>query len=213
MHSDSATLEKLHHLSKQVDEFKNETDQAKKIATRKQIEVDAVLVQSREIAYIDQLTHLPNRQLIVRELQSEVLRASRYKTPFTISMLDVDHFKRINDANGHLAGDETLKRVGQVLREHIRHPDLAGRYGGEEFLILLPNSDTHAASEQAARLCSLIRDMNIPFGETVLSVTVSIGIAEFRHDSDSWDSLLNRADTAMYEAKSSGRDRWIVASS
>lgn len=203
--------DKMDKLSKQVEVFKNETESAKKLAKRKEVEVSGIMAQANEISQVDMLTLLPNRRQVLRELQSEVLRAQRYNTPFTISILDVDHFKKINDTYGHIAGDEVLRYVGQLLSEQIRHPDLAGRYGGEEFLILLPNSNALAAAEQAARICKQIREAVIPIQKHVVRVTISIGIAELIHKTDNWESILNRADAAMYEAKSSGRDRWVIA--
>jgi diguanylate cyclase (GGDEF)-like protein len=204
-------LDRVDRLSKQVEVFKNESETAKKVARRKEVEVIGIMAQANEITEVDTLTLLPNRRKILHELHDEVRRAQRYNTPFTISVVDVDHFKKVNDNYGHLAGDEVLKHVGQMLSEHIRHPDLAGRYGGEEFLILLPNSNSLAAAEQASRLCKHIRESVIQIPKHVLQITVSIGIAEFRNASDSWEDLINRADTAMYEAKSTGRDRWVVA--
>lgn len=204
-------VDKMDRLSKQVAVFKNESETAKKLAKRKEVEVSGIMAQANEISQVDVLTLLPNRRQVLRELQSEVLRAQRYNTPFTISILDVDHFKKVNDSYGHIAGDEVLKYVGQMLSEWIRHPDLAGRYGGEEFLILLPNSNAPAATEQAARICKQMREAVIPIQKHVVQVTFSIGIAELVHKTDTWETLLNRADIAMYQAKSSGRDRWIVA--
>jgi diguanylate cyclase (GGDEF)-like protein len=212
INSSPKLMDKVDRLSKQVEVFKNESETAKKVARRKEVEVIGIMAQANEITEIDVLTLLPNRRKILHELHDEVRRAQRYNTSFTISVVDVDHFKKVNDNYGHLAGDEVLKHVGQMLNEHIRHPDLAGRYGGEEFLILLPNSNALAAAEQASRLCKHIRESVIQIPKHVLQITVSIGIAEFKHETDTWEDLINRADTAMYEAKSSGRDRWVLAS-
>jgi len=151
--------------------------------------------------------------MIVRELQSEVLRVQRYNNPLSISVVDIDHFKNVNDTYGHQVGDEALRQVAYQLRDHIRHPDMAGRYGGEEFLILLPNSDSKAAAEQASRLCRQVRETDIQVDGNTLALTISIGIAQFRNGEDTWETLLNRADNAMYEAKTEGRDRWVVATS
>jgi len=208
---DSVYLETLDRLTKQVKLFRIESDFTKKLARNKQVELEAVMVQASEVAQIDALTFLVNRRMIVRELQSEVLRAERYNNPLSISVVDIDHFKDVNDTYGHLVGDESLRQVAYQLRDHIRHPDMAGRYGGEEFLILLPNSNSNAAAEQAARLCKQVRETAIEIEDHVLNITISIGIAQFRNGEDTWETLLNRADTAMYEAKNNGRDRWIVA--
>jgi diguanylate cyclase (GGDEF)-like protein len=148
--------------------------------------------------------------MIIRTLQDEVLRVARYPAPFSISVVDVDFFKKVNDSYGHLVGDEVLRHVAYQLRDNVRHPDMVGRYGGEEFLILLPNTDSKEGAEQAARLCKCVREAQFPVGGQNLKVTVSIGVAQFQPGVDTWDSLLNRADTAMYEAKKKGRDRSCV---
>jgi diguanylate cyclase (GGDEF)-like protein len=126
-------------------------------------------------------------------------------------VVDVDHFKKVNDIYGNLVGDEVLKHVAYQLRDHIRHPDLVGRYGGEEFLILLPSTNANEAAEQAARLCKFVREAQVQVNAQLLRVTVSIGVAQYMPGIDTWDTLLNRADSAMYEAKNKGRDRWAVA--
>ena len=209
--SDPAVQQTIERLNRQVKMFKVESESAKKIARNKQIEMESVMIQAREVAQIDALTFLFNRRMIVRELQDEVLRAERYNNTLSISIIDVDKFKLVNDTYGHPVGDEVLKQVACQLRDHIRHPDTVGRYGGEEFLILLPNSDAKAATEQAVRLGKEIREMVVTIKEHELKVTVSIGIAQFKAGVDTWDTLLNRADNAMYEAKNSGRDCWFVA--
>jgi diguanylate cyclase (GGDEF)-like protein len=214
VNSDSAFHEVVERLNKKVKLFQIESEVTKKIARNKQIEMEGVMVQAQEVAQTDALTFLLNRRMIVKELQDEVLRAERYNSMLSISVVDVDHFKVVNDTYGHPVGDEVLRQVARQLRDHIRHPDIVGRYGGEEFLILLPSSDSSAAAGQAMRLCKQVRETIIPINnkEHTLSITVSVGIAQFQHGVDTWDTLLNRADNAMYEAKNNGRDSWVVAS-
>lgn len=209
--TDSSLQKIIQRLNRRMKMFQVESESAKKIARNKQIEVEGIVTQANELAQVDALTFLPNRRMIVRELQNEVLRAERYNTPFSISVVDVDFFKKVNDNYGHLVGDEVLRHVGYQLRDHIRHPDLAGRYGGEEFLILLPNTASAEAAEQAARLCKYVRETRVQVNSHILSVTISIGVAQFRNGEDTWDTLLNRADNAMYEAKNGGRNRLFVA--
>jgi diguanylate cyclase (GGDEF)-like protein len=209
--TDKSVHEIIQRLNRRVAMFQVESESAKKIASNKQKEVEAVVAQVDELSNVDALTFLPNRRMIVRRLQDEVLRAQRYNTPFSISVVDVDFFKKVNDAFGHLVGDEVLRHVAYQLRDHIRHPDMVGRYGGEEFLILLPNTASADAMEQASRLCKRVRETEVPVNMHILKVTISIGVAQFRPGVDTWDSLLNRADTAMYEAKKKGRDRWAAA--
>lgn len=197
-------------LRKQVKLFQLESEHSKKLARNKQIEMEAVLAQAEEVAHVDPLTFLPNRRTIIKDMQSEVMRAERYHSLFSISVVDIDNFKAVNDTYGHPVGDEVLRHVAIHLRDGIRHPDVVGRYGGEEFIILLPNSDKKAAAEQAARLCRELRDKKIQLKDEEIHVTISIGIAEFRLGEDSWHSLLKRADNAMFDAKNQGRDRWVV---
>jgi len=207
----SSLQEIIEHLNRRAKMFQLESESAKKMATNKQTEVDGVMAQANEISLVDALTFLPNRRRIIRELQDEVLRAERCGTRLSISMADVDFFKNVNDTYGHLTGDEVLRHIGYTLREHIRHPDIAGRYGGEEFLILLPNTVSAQAGEQAERLCKYVRETKVNANDHIISVTISIGVTEFRRGVDTWDSLLNRADHALYDAKKKGRDCWVMA--
>lgn len=209
--TDTSLQKIVQNLKEEVKVFQAESEFIKKFAHNKQIEINAIMAQANELSHVDALTFLPNRRLVVRELQSEVIRAERYNSQLSISVADVDFFKKVNDTHGHIAGDEVLRHVAHQLRDHIRHPDLVGRYGGEEFLILLPNTNAIEAAEQAARLCKYVRETSVQVNDQVLSVTISIGVAQFQHGVDTWDTLLNRADNAMYEAKKNGRDRWTVA--
>ena len=199
---------------KLLDDFQKletEYEKTKRALEIREIEVKAILAQAHELANTDVLTFLPNRRKIVSSLQEEVIRSDRYGTPLSISILDLDHFKLVNDTYGHTAGDEVLRSVAARLRNYIRHPDTIGRYGGEEFLIVLPNSEMQAAAEQASRLCQQVRKLRIDVNENVLSMTISIGIAQFRVGQENWEEFLHRADEAMYKAKNAGRDRWAVA--
>lgn len=202
--------ETIERLGRRVKMYQIENEYAKKIARNKQVELESVVAQAREVSQTDPLTFLFNRRAIVRELQDEVLRSERYNTPLSISIVDVDDFKAINDTYGHAVGDEVLKQVAHRLREGIRHPDVVGRYGGEEFIILLPSSDITAATEQADRLCRQVREMPHQVKEHAIHVTLSIGVAQLKIGTDTWDSLLNRADSAMYEAKNKGRNCWVA---
>ncbi|MBV6449568.1 MAG: hypothetical protein MHPDNHAH_00279 [Anaerolineales bacterium] len=199
---------KLLATSKQLEA---ELSKSKRALEIKDIELKAVLAQAHEIKNTDALTFLPNRRKIIVELQEEVIRASRYETPLSISIVDIDHFKKVNDTYGHVVGDDVLRTIAARLREQIRHPDTIGRYGGEEFLIVLPNSDLKAASEQAARLCQRIRALQVTSNDHILSITISIGIAQYRNSRENWEQFLHRADKVLYQAKDNGRDQWAVA--
>jgi diguanylate cyclase (GGDEF)-like protein len=208
--SDSASTHHIQKLNKQLDVFQNESEFSKKLALNKQVELEAVVAQAKEVSETDALTFIYNRRAIIRELQDEVMRAERYNTVLSISIIDVDHFKSINDSLGHPVGDAVLQQVAHRLRDGIRHPDVVGRYGGEEFLIILPNSDATAASDQATRLVKQMHETPIEIKGYVIKVTLSIGVAQLKVGNDSWDTLLKRADNAMYEAKQNGRDGWAV---
>jgi diguanylate cyclase (GGDEF)-like protein len=188
-----------------------ELQRTKRILTIKETELRAVIAQADEVSHTDDLTFLPNRKQIIGDLQREVIFSDRYGTPLTISMVDIDHFKKINDTYGHTVGDEVLRNLAGELRNHIRHPDTIGRYGGEEFLIVLPHSPVNAAMEQAERLCKHARSLLIKSGEKEIALTISIGIAQYKIHQEDWEMFLGRADAALYQAKNNGRDRWVVS--
>jgi diguanylate cyclase (GGDEF)-like protein len=137
--------------------------------------------------------------------------SDRVGTPLAISMVDIDHFKDINDTYGHVAGDEVLRKLAGELRDHIRHPDSIGRYGGEEFLVVLPHSTMKAGAEQSERLCRHVRSLVVPCNNADISLTISIGIAQYRTHREDWQTFLSRADAALYKAKENGRNRWVAA--
>jgi diguanylate cyclase (GGDEF)-like protein len=197
----------------EVQQLEQELDRLKGVLENKTIELQAVLAQADEVSHTDALTFLPNRKFIIADLQRQVTFCERYETPLAISMIDLDHFKKVNDTYGHSSGDDVLRYVASELRDHIRQPDEIGRYGGEEFLVLLPNSGLKAACDQATRLCQQVRSTPIISGGTVIRMTISIGIAQYRIRKESWLDLLNRSDQALLQAKQNGRDRWAVVES
>ena len=209
--SNSAPTDHIQKLNRQVKLFQVESDFSKKLAHNKQIELESVLAQAKEVSQTDHLTFILNRRAIINELQDEVMRAERYNSLLSVSIIDVDHFKSINDSFGHPVGDGVLQQVAHRLRDGIRHPDVVGRYGGEEFLIILPSSDINAACEQATRLVKQMREVSISIKGHVIQVTLSIGVAQLKIGKDTWEILLNRADNAMYEAKQNGRDQFVIA--
>jgi diguanylate cyclase (GGDEF)-like protein len=166
----------------------------------------------RELSMVDGLTRLLNRRTVHQRLMEELERARRYGMPLAIALCDLDHFKAINDTYGHLAGDSVLVHVAEVLRQHARAADVIGRYGGEEFLILLPNTELDSAIRAAARLREALMLHPAPMGEDAhLEVTGSLGVAalsELAPDAGP-DSLLALADKRLYEAKAAGRNRVV----
>jgi diguanylate cyclase (GGDEF)-like protein len=159
-----------------------------------------------EAAFTDHLTGLANRRRFERQLEREVARTRRYGHPFCLLMLDIDHFKRVNDTYGHDGGDEALRRLGHVLQTGTRGVDTAARIGGEEFAIILTETDFAHGLEVAERLRKTIRETDIPEAGRV---TVSIGLAEFTEPVRDGRELYATADAALYEAKRQGRDRVV----
>jgi diguanylate cyclase (GGDEF)-like protein len=199
------------HATTELKAVTAELQKTKRSLALKETELQAVIAQADEVAHTDVLTFLPNRRQLIRDLQHEVIFSDRYGTPLAISMIDIDHFKDINDTYGHPVGDEVLQRLAEELRQHIRHPDTIGRYGGEEFLVILPHSMLQAATQQAERLCRHIRSLPIKSGEAEISLTISIGIAQYKIQKEDWQTFLSRADAALYRAKNIGRDQWAVS--
>ncbi|MDD0844114.1 GGDEF domain-containing protein [Pseudomonas sp. Gutcm_11s] len=154
-------------------------------------------------ASIDGLTGLWNRARIDQLFIEEIARAQRYGTPFSVILLDIDHFKHVNDHHGHAVGDSVLRQFAALLRDNVRTSDKVGRLGGEEFLIILPEIDAAQAQAAAHTLQARIRQFDF---DTVLRKTASFGITQFRGD-ESPQHMLDRADRALYKAKAGGRDR------
>jgi diguanylate cyclase (GGDEF)-like protein len=149
------------HAVSDLETITAELEKIKRSLAIKETELKAVIAQADEVSHTDALTFLPNRRQIIADLQREVMFSDRYGTPLAISLLDIDHFKNINDTYGHVAGDDVLRKLAMELRDHIRHPDVIGRYGGEEFLVVLPHSTIKAAAEQAERLCKHVQSLVI----------------------------------------------------
>lgn len=157
-----------------------------------------------EAAFTDHLTGLANRRRFERQLDREVARTLRYGRPFCLLLLDIDNFKAVNDTYGHEAGDEAMQYLSRSLQAETRGIDLSARIGGEEFALLLPETDFESGCEVAERLCYAIRETKIP---TVGRITASFGVAEFPVCAATGRELVAAADAAMYEAKRNGRNR------
>jgi len=159
------------------------------------------------LACIDGLTGLNNRRYFLALAQTEWSRFRRYGRPLSLLMLDIDLFKSVNDKYGHDTGDEVLKVVSEVFQKHKRASDIAGRLGGEEFAILLPEATLDRAVFAAERLRQLVADCIIAVEGRPIAVTVSIGVSMARPEMAGFDELLKEADLALYEAQRSGRNR------
>ncbi len=159
---------------------------------------------------VDYLTSLYNRQKLDKKLKKEIIRHKRYNHPLSLIMLDIDHFKNINDSYGHQVGDIILKEIGTILKNTTRATDIPTRYGGEEFCIILPHTDINQAKALAERLRKEIKTKIFNIKGKELQLTVSIGLTTLNGERTP-EELLNKVDKALYKAKSLGRDR-IIAS-
>jgi two-component system cell cycle response regulator len=165
------------------------------------------------LALIDSLTGLYNRRYLTAHLAALMDRGLRTKKPLALLMVDVDHFKKVNDSYGHAVGDEVLMAVADRLSRHLRSFDTVARWGGEEFVVIMPEAETRVAMAVAERLRTKMSEQPVTVRHEVgkLNVTVSIGVAIAGDDITTPDDLLRAADSAMYEAKRQGRDRIIKA--
>jgi diguanylate cyclase (GGDEF)-like protein len=176
------------------------------------LQLEEQLVTARDelhrVAMYDSLTGLLNRGAILDYLRREIARASRVQTTVGLMILDLDHFKGVNDTFGHLAGDQALRRVGNLLQSNFRSYDSAGRFGGEEFLVVLPNCGYTALTLRAEMVRLSMASLRLEFDGRPCSLTTSIGVATLDPNlGESLESLLQRADSALYEAKRYGRNR------
>jgi len=185
------------------------------------------LDELEELANTDELTGMFNRRAIKRLLEKEFLKVQRFDVPLSVAMVDLDHFKRINDTYGHHAGDTVLKEVAQVLDRGLRRIDVLGRYGGEEFLCVLPMASVDGAFITGERIRNQVKELRfavtgpeqltvVPPGEEasgeVVTITVSVGVAFVDSETASAEDAVAAADAAMYAAKQGGRDRTCLSS-
>jgi diguanylate cyclase (GGDEF)-like protein len=184
------------------------------VADRIELSVSNLRLQAklRDQAIRDGLTGLFNRRYMQESLERELRRAQRRKMPLGVIMLDIDHFKRFNDTFGHAAGDTLLRALGSLLQQHTRGEDIACRYGGEEFTLILLEASPEDTGQRAERLREEASRLSIEHGRQHLGdVTISLGVAIFpEHAADS-EGLLKAADAALYRAKEGGRNRVMMA--
>ena len=158
-------------------------------------------------AVTDELTGLYNRRAFLRMGEKEVGRARRYQRPLALILFDIDHFKNVNDSHGHLIGDYVLRVMTELVTKTTRATDVVCRYGGEEFIVLMPEAGREEALAMAERLKQEISRMTVVTAGGTLSLTISLGVAELKRDEDEdLEGLIGRADRAMYQAKAAGRD-------
>jgi diguanylate cyclase (GGDEF)-like protein len=174
-------------------------------------EQETVLDNMQSDAKTDFLTHLANRRALDERVAAELARAQRYGNMFSLILFDIDHFKRVNDAHGHLVGDRVLQVVAHVLEITVRQTDVAGRFGGEEFMVILPETKLPRARLVAEKIRSAVESAGLKHEQTTVRVTVSAGVGEVAAQGDTQESLIARTDAALYRAKQSGRNRIEIA--
>lgn len=175
-------------------------------------EVEAAMLIIQDQAIHDELTGLYNRRYLIGAVNGEVRRAERSSEMFCLLLLDIDYFKRINDTFGHLAGDRVLKQLSQTVLGQLRMIDCFGRYGGEEFILLMPQTDLKGALIAAERIRHDIEQINFDIGGVKTTISVSIGVAEL-FDGETSEQVIARADLALYAAKDGGRNKVVAAAS
>lgn len=178
----------------------------RKILYRRSIELKAAYRRIEELAELDELTGSYNRRCIMRLLDVEIEKSRQTSAPCAIALIDLDWFKRINDVHGHPIGDEVLRTFAITIFANIRPSDSFGRYGGEEFLLLLPDTSGDAAERMLERLRSIVADLDWDAFSAGMRVTISAGVVTLR-ELDTADTFLARADRALYSAKAQGRNR------
>ena len=174
--------------------------------------LSAANIELQRLASIDTLTGCMNRNHFITTAEQELSRMRRHDFAVTVAILDLDHFKQVNDTFGHAAGDEVLRGAAGCMRDLVRHEDSVGRLGGEEFGILLPVSDVAGARNVLSRVQERLGDLRFDGAPSAFGVSASIGLAEVYHKDTKIEEALKRADDALYEAKRSGRNRICIAS-
>lgn len=183
-------------------------------ALRQQLaQINRLQDQLREQAHRDPLTGQYNRRYFDTTLQRELLRCQRDGAPLSVLMVDIDHFKTVNDTHGHPVGDEVLRQVGLLLASHARAHDVVCRYGGEEFVLMLPQLPPTQALQRAEQLRSAVQNHGFVTERGTLHITLSVGVASFPQHGRTPEALLHQADQALYQAKHNGRNQVQQASS
>lgn len=170
-------------------------------------QLESANTKLQELALRDGLTGLLNRRYWESCLEREFARHQRYDNPVSLVIFDIDHFKRVNDTYGHQTGDEVIRETARITSQLVRETDFAGRYGGEEFVVLLPGTTLDGAAQFAERLRSSIERQQLDYQGSPLTFTISLGVATLADDMAGYQALLERADKALYQSKEGGRNQ------
>jgi diguanylate cyclase (GGDEF)-like protein len=202
----------LHHEKDELNQVGREFDEMAETLQRQDLELKKAMQGLQEQAMTDPLTGLHNTRYLRELLPREMLRAKRKDSPLAAIMIDVDHFRRINDSLGHEAGDGVLKELGALFKKSIRGSDIACRYGGEEFAIILADATSEGARRRAEDIRAAVKRLELHHGgKSIGALTVSLGVALFPYHADQATTLLRKADEALHQAKAAGRDRVVVS--
>jgi diguanylate cyclase (GGDEF)-like protein len=202
----------LRHDGEELGQVGEVFDQMAHALEQRDAELKRALQDLHEQAITDSLTGLVNRRYLREYLPRELMRAKRKDVPLAVVMVDLDYFKRVNDTYGHEAGDLVLRELGALLRRQIRASDIACRFGGEEFALVLPEIPVEDALQRAEAIRAAVKGLDLHFaGQPIGRLSASFGIAAFPQHAQDADSLLRFADEALYQAKGAGRDRVVVS--
>lgn len=168
------------------------------------------IAEQEKLAATDSLTGLVTRRVLDIEGDREIARHQREHKPLAAIMLDVDHFKNVNDQYGHSVGDQVLKKIARTLEETTRHMDVIARYGGEEFVILMPEATGLQAKERAEKIRRAIEEKSIDVHGKKIKATATFGVTQLTKDDRTSDHLINRADQALYRGKNEGRNKVVL---
>lgn len=203
------TKKQLTEKIRERDQYARELQVMRDLFRERTREVEKMKEEAVWLSYTDDLTGIYNHRFFIQQLTLEVDRQKRYASPLSLLMIDIDYFKHYNDHNGHLAGDEALKAIAQLIQHGVRQTDIVARYGGEEFAAILVNTGRAKAREIAERVRKIIGDTPFPNEKEQPNgdLTVSIGVATFSTSISTLTDLIREADNALYRAKRAGRNR------
>ncbi len=198
-------------LQKANEELEAKIDERTRALVRANLKLRKAIYKLKKLSREDALTGLLNRRMILERATAEWVRWRRYVSAFSIMIIDADNFKSINDRYGHLVGDQVLRSIANTIKRSIRSVDMVGRLGGEEFVVVMPETSAEGALAASQNIMSHIRQARLRTDDFVIQMTVSIGIATVSLDDKNFDAVLQRADVALYAAKRQGKDRAVVS--